>query len=184
MESTAFDGSRSRPKAAMLTAPTATLQTAKKSQPASDRNASLIIGVSPQFPREFLSRREVPGENYLAPVNKRILCPSRRILPFVHLLLLRWCGSLVLLHTLLHAGFVVGLHLLELRLLLRCQELVHLVVDSGLGHGDLSLNLRLLCGESLNLGRIERPFAVLAQLQVDLTLLLVKGLHHGMLFLH
>jgi hypothetical protein len=43
----AFEGSRSRPNALMLTVATAMLQTAKKSQPASENRESLIMTQDP-----------------------------------------------------------------------------------------------------------------------------------------
>jgi hypothetical protein len=51
-----------------------------------------------------------------------------------------------LIHVLLHACFVLCLHLLQLRLLVRRQQLIELVVNAGLGYGQLSLDLGLLSG--------------------------------------
>jgi hypothetical protein len=51
-----------------------------------------------------------------------------------------------LVHMLLHASFVIGFHLLDLRLLIGSQQLVELVMNARLGHGELRLDLRLLCG--------------------------------------
>ena len=87
-----------------------------------------------------------------------------------------------MIHVLLHARFVTGLHLPKLGFLVRGQQLVHLVVDASLLHRDGGLNLSLLRGQRCNLDLIESALNVLAQLQVDLPFLLVKGLHGRMLF--
>ena len=48
---------------------------------------------------------------------------------------------------LLHASLVIRFHLLDLRLLIGGQQLVELVMNARLGHGELRLDLRLLCGQ-------------------------------------
>lgn len=62
----------------------------------------------------------------------------------VWLLLGRGWGGF--LHVFLHAGFVVRLHLLQFGLLVRGQQLVHLVVNAGVSDRQFSLDLRFLRG--------------------------------------
>ena len=63
---------------------------------------------------------------------------------------------------------MIGFHFLQLSLLVRRQDLVHLVVDARLLHGEFSFDLGLLRGQGSNLGFVEGAFDVLAQLLVDL----------------
>jgi hypothetical protein len=126
-----LEESRSRPKAFSVTAPIIRDQTAKNSDPASERKESLIM--------EFLRRREARPAS-LAPAKNP---PSQaESSTGISLLLGRRRGRLI--HALLHVRLAVGLHLLQLRLLIRSEYLVHLVVYARLLDGELRLELRFL----------------------------------------
>lgn len=130
-----LQGSKSRPKAAMLMATTMALQEAKKSHAALERNESLrVMTVDPLlvfciYPcsvsvfvagarraREA-SRRAIED----SPLSPRVVDNEESWFPCHSALLLQ--GRRRLVHVALHAGFVLGYHLLGLGLLVRGQQL-------------------------------------------------------------
>src|SRR5215831_4535280 len=142
----ALEESRSRPKAFRVTAPIIRDQTAKNSDPASERKESLIM--------EFL--------------RQKTLRPRQRVLRGDKLLLGRLRARLI--PVLLDTRLAVGLHLLQLRLLVRSEHLVHFVVYARFLDGELRLDLRFLRGQRPHLGLIEVAFGVLTELEIDLVL--------------
>ena len=84
------------------------------------------------FPASILPARG--GQSGLAPGNQELSTSRSRVL-FRALLL--GSGGGRLLHVLLHARLVVRFQLLQFGLLVRSQHLIHLVVNTRLGHGAL-----------------------------------------------
>lgn len=126
-------GSRSLRKAATLNMPTTMLQITKKSQAASEKRESLSMMDDPLQARGGLRMRLAPA----------LTCFRTERRNSSDWLLLGRSRSLFV-HALLHAGFMISFHLLELSLLVVGEQLVKLVMDLGLLNGDLSLNLGLL----------------------------------------
>ena len=152
-----LQGSKSRPKAAMLMATTMALQEAKKSHAALERNESLrVMTVDPLlvfciYPcsasvfcfagarRAREASRRAIKNSLLSPL---VIDNEESYFPCHRALLLR--GRRRLVHVALHAGFVLGYHLLGLGLLVRGQQLEQLVVNLGLRHRQLGFDLSFL----------------------------------------
>jgi hypothetical protein len=128
----ALDGSRSRPKATTQRLVSVRAQAARKTEPASNRKESIIV--SPPAARGDV---RPPRRSIGLSVTSREVHAQKLLLGSS-----RGC----LIHVLLHARFVLCLHLLQLRLLVRRQQLIKLVVNARLGYGQLSLHLGLLSG--------------------------------------
>src|SRR5580765_3020823 len=117
----------------MLTVAAASFQITKKNQPASENRKSLIMI---QLLRGARLTESSSHRRCELSVCDRELTDG----------LLLWRSRGFLIHVLLHARFVLGLHLLKLGFLVRSQQLVHFVVDASLLHSEGGLNLGLLCG--------------------------------------
>jgi len=83
---------------------------------------------------------------------------------------------------LLHAGFVVGLDLLHLRLLIGRQKLVHLTVDASLRDREFHLNLSPLRRQRANLCGVIGALDVLAKLLMIWCCFCMRGLIEGCSF--
>jgi hypothetical protein len=113
------------------------IKAAKKSHPAVKRNVSVVMRV-PQLAHHRLrpSKSDVEDPHFSRKERARSGAPGRR--RCLRLLFRSWRRFM---HVLLHVGFVVGLHLLHFRLLVRREQLVHLVVNARLGYGQFGLDL-------------------------------------------
>ena len=92
---------------------------------------------------------KLPGESRFALCNKELPFPKGELLSKLFL------RRRSVPHMLLHARFMLGFELLQLRLLIGREHLVQLVMDPRFLHSQLRLDLRLLRGQCLNLCLIE-----------------------------
>lgn len=165
----ARQGRRSLPKAVMLNLVRTNVQLTKKINPTSEKELlliALLLGEGSRRKADELSSPESSSQN-------------RLLLLLLRLLLLH-----VPLHSFLHALFVLGLQLLQLRLLIGGEQLVELVVSARFLHRDLLLHLRFLRRKRLDLRLVVIALDILADLEVDLAILLEQWTHQRMLFLH
>ena len=115
------------------------IKAAKKSHPAVKRNVSVVMRV-PQLAHHRLrpSKSDVEDPHFSRQERARNGDPADGARRSLRLLFRSWRRFM---HMLLHVGFVVGLHLLHFRLLVRREKLVHLVVNARLGHRQFGLDL-------------------------------------------
>lgn len=115
-------GNRSRRNAAAPTAATTAPHAVRKYNPALESNESLITGA-------IRKGREAARGEPLRACNKELPFPEKELLRKLFL------RRRSLPHMLLHARFMFGFELLQLRLLIGREHLVQLVVDPRFLHG-------------------------------------------------